>query len=90
MPFDQILSTSNPIAVRLMGYLDVLLTWATIFERLLDKFESKQYEKYNFFSRSDALASSMVAIIGLTANHNAVNQMHAQSIISISNLAKLD
>lgn len=41
MPFDQILSANNPLAMRLTSYLDVLHVWANMFERVLEKFESK-------------------------------------------------
>lgn len=41
MPFDQILSANNPLAMRLTGYLDVLHVWASMFERVLEKFESR-------------------------------------------------
>ena len=74
----------------MMSSLDVLLTWASIFERLTERFESKSYEKYNFLSRSDALSGSMCAILGMTANQYSANTYQAQSIISMTNLAKLD
>ena len=68
MPFDQILSANNPLAMRLTSYLDVLHVWANMFERVLEKFESRQYANYTFFARSEALSSVMASLIGLTAN----------------------
>ena len=60
--------------MNLTGYLDVLLIWSSMFERVLEKFESKQYANYTSFARSEALGTAMASIIGLTANHH-MNQM---------------
>ena len=76
MPFDQILSADNPIAKRLIGYLDVLNSWVCMFERILEKFERKACSFFAFFTRSEALSATMVALIGLTANQH-VNQVHS-------------
>lgn len=64
----QNLNANDPLAVRLTAYLDVLLVFSSMFERVLEKFESNKFANFNILSRSEALSQVMTNIIGLTAN----------------------
>jgi len=68
MPLDQAVSTSHPLAVRLMSQLEVLHSWAGMVARLLERLESRSYDHFDVIIRSDALANVLVALIALTAN----------------------
>jgi len=83
-----VIEASDPVALRLMGQLDVLNAWASMFTRLIERFESKQYENFDVMIRSEDLASVQLALIALTANKNSAH--HYASIISFSGLQKLD
>ena len=61
-------SADDPIAVRLMAQLDVLQAWASMFSRMIEVFESRNYDNFDVLIRSEDLASVLVAIIALTAN----------------------
>lgn len=88
MPINQLVSTEDPLAIRLMSQLEVLHQWAGMFERLIEKFESRNYDHFDVLIRSDDLASVLVALVALNANQN--NATHMNSIISFSGLQKLD
>ena len=61
-------SADDPIAMRLMAQLDVLQAWASMFSRMIEVFESRNYDNFDVLIRSEDLASVLVAIIALTAN----------------------
>ena len=82
MSIDQLISATDPLAVRLMSQLDVLHTWTGMYGRIIERFESRSYDNFDVLIRSDDLASVFVYIIALTANQN--NASHQQSIISFS------
>ena len=67
------MNADDPLAVRLTAYLDVLLIWASMFERILEKFETKECINFNIMARSEALAMGMTNLIGLTANPQGPN-----------------
>ena len=81
-------SADDPIAMRLMSQLDVLQAWASMFSRMIEVFESRNFDNFDTLIRSEDLASVLVAIIALTANQGSAQ--HQNSIISFSGLQKLD
>ena len=70
MSIDQLISATDPLAVRLMSQLDVLHTWTGMYGRIIERFESRSYDNFDVLIRSDDLASVFVYIIALTANQN--------------------
>ena len=70
MSIDQLISATDPLAVRLMSQLDVLHTWAGMYTRIIERFESRSYDNFDVLIRSDDLASVFVYLIALTANQN--------------------
>lgn len=70
-PLDQAVSTQNPLAKRLIDQLEVLHQWSNMFQRLIERFESRQFSNFDTIIRSEALASVFVALIALTANQNS-------------------
>ena len=88
MPINQLVSTEDPLAIRLMSQLEVLHSWASMFARLIERLESRNYDNFDVLIRSDDLVSTLVALIALTANQN--NPTHTNSVISFSGLQKLD
>ena len=68
MSIDQLISATDPLAVRLMSQLDVLHTWAGMYSRIIERFESRSYDNFDVLIRSDDLASVFVYLIALTAN----------------------
>ena len=57
MPIDQLISATDPLAVRLMSQLDVLHTWTGMFARIIERFESRNFDNFDVLIRSDDLAS---------------------------------
>ena len=57
--------------MRLMSQLDVLHAWTGMYARIIERFESRQYDNFDILIRSDDLASVFVYIIALTANQNS-------------------
>ena len=68
MPINQLVSTEDPLAIRLMSQLEVLHGWAGMFSRLIERFESRNYDNFDVLIRSDDLASVLLALIALHAN----------------------
>ena len=64
-------SADDPIAMRLMSQLDVLQAWASMFSRMIEVFESRNFDNFDTLIRSEDLASVLVAIIALTANQGS-------------------
>jgi len=46
------LSLQNPVVVKILSSLDVLLSWVRIHENILERFESKRYFGYQNFALS--------------------------------------
>ncbi len=81
-------AANDPIAIRLMSQLEVLHAWAAMFQKLVEKFESRKYANFDCLTRSEDMASVMISLIALTANQGSPTQQH--SVISFSGLQKLD
>ena len=65
---DQVLASTDPMAIRLLQSLEVLHGWSSMFCRLIERFESKQYSNFDVIIRSDDLAQVYIQILSLTAN----------------------
>jgi hypothetical protein len=64
-------AANDPIAIRLMSQLEVLHSWAAMFQKLIEKFESRKYANFEAMVRSEDMASVMIALIALTANQGS-------------------
>ena len=82
------MATTDPLAVSIMTQLEVLHSWAGMFKRIIERFESSNYKNFNVIIRSDDLATVMTNLLALTVNQNSA--LHATSIVSFSGLQKLD
>lgn len=71
-----------------MSHLDVLHQWIGMFHRIIERFESRNFDHFDILIRSEDLASVCVAILALTANQSSAQ--HQASLISFSGLEKLD
>ena len=60
MSIDQLISATDPMAMRLMSQLDVLHTWTGMFARVIERLESKDYENFDVLIRSDDLATVFI------------------------------
>ena len=60
MSIDQLISATDPMAMRLMSQLDVLHTWTGMFSRVIERLESKDYENFDVLIRSDDLATVFI------------------------------
>ena len=78
----------DPLAVRLYQYLDVLHAWTQMFARMIEVFESRNFENFQVLIRSEDLAAVLMALFSLTANQ--ANAQHQNSIISFCGLQRLD
>lgn len=85
MPLDQILSADNPLAVRIINFLEVMHTWAETFGRIFEKYAETNLTALNYFARSEAIMSIFSAFLALTANE-AASGNRRNSMISFSGL----
>lgn len=67
-----------------MSQLEILHTWAGMFMRMIERFETRQYAHFDVIIRSDDLSSVYVALLALCANQN--NAVHQSSVISFSGI----
>jgi len=59
-----------------------------MFYRIIERFESRNYDHFDALIRSEDLASVCIALLALTANQ--ASPLHQASLISFSGLQKLD
>jgi len=62
------MDATNPLAMRLMSQLEVLHQWACMFTRLIERFESRNYDHFDVMIRSEDLSSVLLNLLALTAN----------------------
>ena len=62
------MATTDPLAVSIMTQLEVLHSWAGMFKRIIERFESSNYKNFNVIIRSDDLATVMTNLLALTVN----------------------
>ena len=47
IPLDQLVASTDPLAVKLLNALEILHTWAGMFMRMIERFESRGYAHFD-------------------------------------------
>ena len=77
------LSTQEPIVVQVLAQLEVLHIYSATVKRSVETFESQNYRNFKVITKSEDLAFTMMALMGLTGNPQSNPRYHS-SVVSQS------